>query len=156
MHFQKIQKQFASHIRNPEKNSGPEHIEARRLKIYSDLFYNNVESFVARGFPVLRKIYSSEQWHSMVRDFFEKHHCQSPYFLHITEEFLLYLQTERNNPDDPAFLLELAHYEWVELALDTNQEEIPESGFKARGNLLEEAPFISPLAWLLAYQWPVH
>ena len=156
MDFQKIQTQFTLHIRNPDKNEGPLDIEARRLKIYNELFYNNIESFVARAFPVIRKILSDTEWNGMVRDFFEKHHCQSPYFLHIAEEFLSYLETERNNPEDPPFLTELAHYEWVELALECSQEETPESGFNLQGNLLEEAPFISPLAWLLQYQWPVH
>lgn len=156
MDFQTIQKQFADHIRNPAKNTGPENIEARRLKIYSDLFYNNVESFIARAFPVLRKIHTDAQWHNMVKDFFEKHHSQSPYFLHIAQEFLTYLEIERDSSDDFPFLLELAHYEWVELALDVSQDEIPDSDFETPGNLLVKPIVFSPLAWLLQYQWPVH
>ena len=43
---------------------------------------------------------------------------------------------------DPPFMLELAHYEWVELALDVSDAQVPAQGW-------------SPLAWPLAYQWPV-
>lgn len=156
MHFQEIQKEFSKHIRNPDKNAGPNNIEQRRLKIYSELFYNNVHEFVARAFPVLKKIYSDNEWHKMVRDFFENHHCQSPYFSDIAKEFLNFLETERKDVNDPPFLLELAHYEWVELALSISQEEIPQTGFNPQGDLLKGQIFISPLAWPLHYQWPVH
>lgn len=154
--FQDIQRAFAAHIRNPEKFPVPEGIEARRAKVYSDLFYNNVEGFVARTFPVIKQIFGEQKWHAMVREFFETHHCHSPFFSDISKEFLLYLQKERNNHEDPPFLQDLAHYEWCELALEISQLEIPESGFNPTGNLLKGQILLSPLAWVLHYQWPVH
>jgi len=154
--FQDVQKEFSAHIRNPDKNKGPCEIEARRLKIYSELFYNNVEGFIAKAFPVLKKIYGDTEWHPLVREFFENHHSQSPYFSDIAKEFLSFLENERQNPNDPPFLCELAQYEWVELALDISQEEIPTKGFNPQGNLLKSQALVSPLAWLLQYQWPVH
>jgi hypothetical protein len=154
--FQDIQKAFAAHIRNPEKNPMVGGIEARRAKIYSELFYNNVESFVARAFPVIKKIFGDDAWHKMLREFLETHSCQSPYFQDIAEEFLHYLQQERNTENDPPFLLELAHYEWSELVLEVSQKEIPETGFNPEGNLLRSQIVISPLVWVLHYQWPVH
>ena len=54
---------------------------------------------------------------------------------------------------DPAFLLELAHYEWVELALQVSDAHLPTTPWSGRLDALLQ---ISPLAWLLAYQWPVH
>ncbi len=62
----------------------------------------------------------------MARDFFACHACRTPLFTRLAEEFLVYLEQERKGmPEDPPFLLELAHYEWVELALslsDTDQQ----------------------------------
>lgn len=155
--FQKIQYRFAGHIRNPDAVPAPENIEDRRMGIYRELFYNNVEGFISGAFPVLRKLYSDEDWHSMVRDFFVHHHCHSPYFLEISEEFLQYLQQEHEaRPCDPPFLLELSHYEWVELALTVAEEEHDLSNIDPNGDLLEQAPALSSLAWNLDYQWPVH
>jgi hypothetical protein len=57
-------------------------------------------------------------------------------------------------PCDPPFILELAHYEWVELALDVSEEELPEP--QPVVDLLAGVPRLSPLAWVLAYQYPVH
>jgi hypothetical protein len=155
--FKKHQYEFTAHIRNPEANAKPEGIEDRRMGIYRDLLYNNVEGFIASGFPVLREIYDDDDWHSMVRDFFANHQCQSPYFLEISQEFIDYLQNERQpQPGDPAGLIELAHYEWVELALHVSDETISMDSIDANGDLLSGRPVFSPLAWPLVYQFPVH
>lgn len=155
--FIKTQYAFTAHIRDPDKNQVPDGIEDRRMKIYRELFYNNIEGFISSAFPVLKEIYSDDHWHKMVRDFFIRHRCQTPYFLEISEEFLSYLQNSRmSQPEDPAFLLELAHYEWVELALMISEENIDMQGIDANGDLLSSHPVLSPLAWSLAYQYPVH
>lgn len=155
--FINTQFNFTAHIRDPEHVPLPDGIEARRMKIYSDLFYNNIEGFISSSFPVLKTVYSEEDWHSMVRDFFIKHRCETPYFLEIAEEFLAYLQHTRTpQPQDPAFLIELAHYEWVELALMVADEEIDLKGINPNGDLLDAHPQVSSLAWSLAYQYPVH
>ena len=155
--FQKHQYDFTAHIRDPEKNSRPDGIEDRRMAIYRELLYNNVEGFIAGGFPVIRKIYSDENWHKMVRDFFAKHKSHSPYFLEISEEFIEYLQNERQpQAEDPAGLIELAHYEWVELALHVSDESICMDNVDANGDLLTKRPVFSPVAWPLVYQFPVH
>jgi len=155
--FKKHQYDFTAHIRNPEENARPEGIEDRRMGIYRDLLYNNVEGFISSGFPVLREIYSDENWHKMVRDFFANHQSQSPYFLEIPQEFIDYLQNEREpQPEDPAGLVELAHYEWVEMALHVSDETISMDNIDPNGDLLAQRPVFSPVAWPLAYQFPVH
>lgn len=160
--FRDLQSAFTAHLRFPENVAAPADIEPRRTQIYRDLIYNNIESFVAGGFPVLRSLFDDARWHVMVRDFIHRHQSASPYFLEISQEFLRYLQEERNgHPDsaqDPAFLLELAHYEWVELALDVSDEEFPR-GLDLDTDLegvLRGVPVASPLAWSLSYRYPVH
>ena len=160
--FQQVQHDFAAHLRAPQEVPAPAEIEARRMDIYRDLIYNNIESFIASGFPVVRSLYADEPWHRMVRDFVQRHASKSPYFLEISQEFLHYLQSQRadcvDSANDPAFLLELAHYEWVELALDVSDDAFP-AGLELAGDLeavLDRVPVVSPLAWSLSYQFPVH
>lgn len=155
--FTALQYTFAAHIRNPEENPCPKGIEPHRMKIYSDLFYNNVEDFIANAYPVLRQILSDNHWHTMIRDYFANHLAHTPLFPEMPREFLKYLQNERQfHPDDPPFLQELAHYEWVELAISTLDEEIDPIIFDSESDLLAGIPIISPLAWMLSYQFPVH
>ena len=153
--FMQKQYAFAAHIRDPENNPLPDDVDDQRMEIYRELFYNNVEGFIAGGFPILREIYDDESWHAMVRDFFSRHYCQTPYFLEISQEFLEFLENERDNPDDPPFIKELAHYEWVELALSISEENIDSDDIDPQGDLLEQTPVLSPLAWLLNYQYDV-
>jgi hypothetical protein len=155
--FKKHQYAFTAHLRDPEQNTVPGGIEDRRMKIYRELLYNNIESFISSGFPVIRSIYSDENWHKMVRDFFAQHQSKTPYFLEISQEFIDYLQNERQLQDtDPAGLIELAHYEWVELALHISDESISMEQVDANGDLLKQIPVFSPVAWALTYQFPVH
>lgn len=154
--FIRQQYDFAAHIRDPQKYAAPQGIEDRRMAIYRDLFYNNVEGFLSNTFPVLHELIDDEHWQAMARDFFSSHHCHSPLFLEIPREFLGYLDEERGHHDeDPPFLRELAHYEWVELALSVAESESQEPA-DADGDLLDECPLLSSLAWPLTYQFPVH
>lgn len=126
------------------------------MAIYRDLVYNNIESFLAKGFPVLCAITDDQRWHAMARDFVRRHVCHSPYFLDIGKEFLAYLEHERVDvAGDVPFLLELAHYEWVELALDIATASVPDGPLTA-GNFLDHHFQVSPLAWSLSYHYPVH
>lgn len=155
--FKRVQYAFTAHLRDPVRNPPPMGIEDRRMKLYRELLYNNVEGFIANGFPVLRGLYDDHAWHRLIRDFFSRHRSRTPYFHGIGKEFLDYLQTERaGQAEDPLFLLELAHYEWAEMALSISEIELDLDGVNECGDMLEEVPVLSPLAWPVAYQYPVH
>ena len=160
--FRAIQLEFAAHIRNPAVNAAPPDVEERRMKIYRDLFYNNIERFLASAFPIAKKVLGGKRWHSLVREFIHIHPSESPYFLEISQEFLAFLGNREAGPDQPddqglpGFLLELCHYEWVELALSISDIELPVDGFDPQGDLLANPVLVSPLIWCLTYRWPVH
>lgn len=154
--FVRQQYALAAHIRNPAHFPPPAGIEVRRIKIYSELFYNNVESFMANTYPVLRSILPDGHWHAMIRDYFSRHLSHTPLFPEMPREFLKYLEHEREpHVDDPGFMLELAHYEWVELALSVLDDQIEEA-FDPEMDLLSGMPVLSPVAWPLRYHYPVH
>ena len=145
---------MARFLRDPEHQPPPAGIEERRLKIYQDLIYNNIEGFIRGGFPVLHSLYTSDDWHALVRKFIDGHRCHSPYFLEISQEFLQFLTDDYEVlPSDPPFMAELAHYEWVELGLDVSEAELPPL---THASPQVSVPTWSPLAWLLSYVYPVH
>lgn len=148
---------LAAYIRDPARIAPPPGIEERRLRIYRELFFNNVEGLLAGNFPVIRKLSAGERWQALVRDFYREHDCQTPLFTELGREFMRYLETRAaEGRGDPAWLCELAHYEWVELALQISDASIGDVPHDADGDLLEGRPAVSPLAWPLAYAWPVH
>lgn len=153
--FNAKQREFAAYIRNPEANPAPADVAEPRMAMYRELFFNNIENFLSSNFPVIRKLLDDQQWLELAQDFFANHTCESPYFSEIPEEFIGFLQQERNHPDDFPFLVELAHYEWVEMALSIAKEELVVNPLPI-ADLLTKSLQVSPLAWPLAYQYPVH
>ncbi len=152
-----LQREFARHLRDPELFPPPDGLEERRLKIYRELFYNNIEGLLATNFPVIRKLLGDARWHRLVRDFYREHASHTPLFTEIGREFQRYLETRVDaGRGDPPFLTELAHYEWVELALSLDDRDIDGIERDADGDVVEAAPLLSPLAWGFSYRWPVH
>ncbi len=153
--FNAKQREFVAYIRNPEANPAPADVAEQRMAMYRELFFNNIENFLSSNFPVIRKLLDDQQWLALAQDFFANHTCESPYFSEIPEEFIGFLQQERNHQDDFPFLVELAHYEWVEMALSIAKEELVVNSLPI-ADLSTKSLQVSPLAWPLAYQYPVH
>jgi len=157
MDLREQQLAFAAHLRDPERHPAPEGIEDRRLEVYRELFLNNLSGLLAGTFPVLHRILGRERWRRLIRSFYAGHRCQTPLFLEVPAEFLTYLREERPpEPEDPPFMLELAHYEWIELAQNVDPQVIDLSDVDRGGDLLAGRPVMSPLAVPLAYRFPVH
>lgn len=155
MHQQQV---FTAHLRDPEAASAPADIEDRRMNIYRDLVFNGISSLLAGNFPVTYRLLPREHWRELVRDFLRRHRAVSPLFPALPREFLDFLSHHRrDDPRDPPFLLELAHYEWVEMALhNSDAEPPPDQALDRDGDLLAGRPLLSPLAWNLSYRYPVH
>jgi hypothetical protein len=150
------QQQFAlsRHLRDPAANPPPPGVEDRRLAIYRDLFFNNIAGLLAGNFPVIQTTLGESSWRRLVRAFYAQHRSRTPLFPEVPREFIRFLETRaEHDGDDPPWLVELAHYEWVELALQLADDETP--AHDAQGDLLSGVPVVSPTAWALAYRWPV-
>lgn len=155
--FQKKQYAFAAHLRDPKNTPAPEGIEERRIEVYRGLFFNNLKSLLATTYPVTKKLVGDTKWRRFIRQFMQKHQAQTPYFLELPAEFLEFLQTEYEQAeDDFPFLTELAHYEYVELALSIATDVDDLTGIDPDGDLRSGQPVKSLLAWTFAYHYPVH
>jgi hypothetical protein len=154
--FLNTQKQFTARVREPSRYPVPEGVDEERMQVYQTLLFNNIESILSNAFPVIHRIYNDDGWLKLVRDFFASHKSTRPIFHQIPEEFLHYLSDTRDSQDDPAWLFELAHYEWLELALDLSQLTLDDAKCCSKGQLLNGIPCMSPLAWPQYYQYPVH
>ena len=144
---------IARYVRSPNTQPGPPGIEPRRLKLYGDLLFNNVEGLLAGNFPVIRQTLGDTGWHALVQKFFAAHRSQTPLFTRIGQELIDFLGSVDGQDPQRPWLAELAHYEWVELGLQLSDAALPEHD--PHGDLLAGVPLLSPLAWPLAYHWPV-
>ena len=153
--FQRYQLAFTAHIRDPKAHPRPAGVEARRMNIYNELLFNNIEGFLLACFPVLRRVLGTRKWAKLVRAFFSTHRSRTPYFRQIPDEFIQFLQNEWTSADGyPPYLLALAHYEWIELVLSVSNRSSDRS-VDAAGNLLDGVPLLNPVLANLHYDWPV-
>jgi hypothetical protein len=124
------------------------------MRVYVELFYNNIQSLLATTFPVAKSVLGQERWSALIRAFIHRHPSTSPYFPDVSQEFLQFV-AEQPADSRPGYLVELCHYEWVELGLGLAEVDWP-SGFDADGDPLVQPIMRSPLAWPLSYAYPVH
>ncbi|VVP92069.1 hypothetical protein PS918_03335 [Pseudomonas fluorescens] len=150
------QSSMGLYLRDPEHCAPPPEMDPKRARVYRDLVFANLSSLISGTFPVLVQILGDSQWRALVRIFLRDYRAHTPKFGEIAEEFVEFLTSEPPALADgtwPPFMVELAHYEWVEMALQQSEAEPLSPG---DADLLPERPLqVSPLAWPLAYAWPV-
>jgi hypothetical protein len=155
LEFQKYQIAFTAHIRDPKCHAKPAKVKDSRMAVYREIVFNNIISSVSACFPVCQNVLGKRKWQQLCRAFFAQHQATSPLFREIPEAFLSFL-----NAQDlaqlklPAFIPQLAHYEWAELAVSNMVEQ----SFKlsSQTDLLNEQPILTSPHLLLEYDYPVH
>ncbi|NKN33954.1 DNA-binding domain-containing protein [Marichromatium bheemlicum] len=150
------QQAFCAHLRDPARADAPTDVAAERMRVYRELIFNNLDALLAGSFPVLHRLLDPARWRALVRDFLVAHRARTPLFHRLPGEFVDFLGQHPANAGDPPFLLELAHYEWIEIALYNSEIEPDLDGLDPNGDLLAATPVRSPLAWPLSYRFPVH
>jgi len=151
--FQQSQLQLTKAIRTGEGQvSG---IEARRITIYQELFFNNVEGFCSSAFPIIKTVLGEDKWMALVRQFFLESHCETPHFIEISQEFLSYLLNKQDEYETLPFLSELAHYEWIELDLDVKPiQNLSDADTQLADNNI--GLHLLDACYPLLYNYPVH
>ena len=152
--FQRLQRDFAAYVRDPDNAPPPPGIEPRRMAVYARLVYNNVESVLASVFGDFADLLGKAPWRALVRDFLRRHRAASPYYGKLPDEFLEYLQSRDDGPEVPPFAFELCHYAWVKYTLP-RAPDVPSEAFDDCAIASDDAVAVSPLAWPLTYAFPV-
>jgi hypothetical protein len=151
------QSTLGQYLRDPDHHAPPAEMDPARAQVYRDLVFANLSSLLSGTFPVLIQILGDRQWRALVRIYLRDYRARAPKFGEIAGEFVEFLASQPEALEEgawPPYMAELAHYEWVEMALQqSDAEPLPDGD---SGLLLERSLQVSPLAWPLAYAWPVH
>lgn len=149
-----FQRQFGDYLRN-QTSSRFGNSPQRATTIYQELIFNNVKGFLDKCFPICQSIIGEDQWLALCQKFFKEYHLSSPYFIEINQSFVDFLsQQTLSLLNLPPFFAELAHYEWVELYVDTctdHTQNFSSQDMTTQGHLI-----LAPSVQNLHYHWPVH
>lgn len=151
--LQAQQRAFAAYLRDPQAHPPPPGVEPRRMALYRSLFLNNIAGLLASSFPVIGQTLGQVRWDALVAAFYAGHRSHTPLFPELPREFIDYLEARGEASGDPPWLAELAHYEWIELAVQIDDAPLPPHD--PQGDPLTGVPLLSPYARALAYRWPV-
>ena len=147
---------FANAIRDPGKHLPPAGISAQRLAVYHELFFNNFRSSLESAYPVLHDVVDPSLWEELVSGFFRDHRSHTPEFPRMPREFLDWLTLPRETQEkEPAFLQQLALWEWTELEVLLDPA-IPLQPLRMDANLLDSQPVVVPSLRLHSFDYPVH
>ncbi len=159
--LQAFQQALGSHLRDPRRAPRPAGVPARRVGIYGELVFNNLEGLLRPCFPVTRAVLGA-RWPRLVRQFSREGRCETPLFREVPGEFVRWLlATPDTDVPLPPWLRELAHHEWSELAVETAPFDqaphwTPPHAAPDDERWHEQVPSPNPALMNLHYQWPVH
>lgn len=131
------------------KNKAP---DDHPLSLYQTLIHNNLSSVVSPCFPVLRSLLKTGQWDKFINGFLQNYQAKFTSYHRVPEHFVDYLSQLDNLPYP--FIAELAHYEWLELAVETAQ--LPEAPLSLIHPVADTLFTMPPSARFQLYDYPVH
>jgi hypothetical protein len=155
--FMAFQAGFAARIRDPDNQPNPLGVGPRRMRVYEDLLFNNLNGFLRACFPLTCDVLGEPAWCGTVRRFFAEHRCHAPLFRDISGEFLGWMDTRVATlfPEHP-WLHEFMHYEWLEMVVSICPDAEANSAVDPDGDLLAGVPVLDRTARLVCYHYPVH
>jgi hypothetical protein len=162
MSFQREQQLFVAALRDPAGAALPTGIEPRAMAIYQRLVYQNFESLLGRGLPICRQLLTaSGQWRTLIEQLLRRPDLlDSPYFNQLSTALIRLLAEPATvaTLGLPAYIGELAHYEWLELSAELADHDPPPAA--ALATLTDRQLLATPLrlcrsAQLGHYHWPV-
>jgi len=122
--------------------------------VYNEMLFSNVCGFIDTCMPLSRKLLGDTAWRRLCRTFYRDWPLHTPWFRDIPREFVRYLQEGQPKQPLPRWLPDLAHYEWVELAVDVMDVTRPVAN--AQGDLMADIVVLNPARMDLHYDWAVH
>lgn len=155
------QRNFCEYLRNPDSHPAPEGLNIRRLNVYRDLIFKNIESLLAGAFPVIKSVVGLH-WPALIREFLVDYQSSTPFFTQLANEFYQFLCQREGRENEPEFLVELAQHELIELELIyRHKQHSPKPDYTDNASLnktlFADLPLhLSSLALVAQYRFPVH
>lgn len=156
MHFQTFQTDFAARLRDPRAYPRPDGVPVRRMRVYEELVFNNIDGFVSACFPISKQCLGGRAWTRAVKAFFAASRLHSPLFRDIPEAFLDWMAevAPARFPNKP-WLAEFMHYEWLELVVQVHPDLADSETIDPDGDPMAAPVALNPATRLGCYRYAV-
>lgn len=123
----------------------------KRLMIYKDLTFNNIEDTLSKAFPITKTLIE-ESWENITYKFIKNYPIKTPYLWEVPKDFLEFFKKENfQEKRKLPFLDELLEYEWLEIDIFNTDipQDVSEFSWSKRF-------FLSSSCVIKTFSYPVH
>jgi hypothetical protein len=152
--FRQFQFALARHLRDPISVSLPAGVNAEDAGACSQEMVDHLCDVLEPAFPVTHALLGDEIWGLAVRLFLKDAPTHVPWATAVQRAFVELVCASPEMHHLPAWLQDLAHFEWLQSAVSTAPVTWPTAD--ATGDVMRHAVVINPTHVEAAYEWPVH
>jgi uncharacterized protein len=152
--FRQAQFALARHLRDPLSAPLPEGVNEADANACSQEMVDHLCDILAPAFPVTHALLGDDMWSLTVRLFLKDASCHVPWATAVQRAFVTHVCASAEMYQLPAWLQDLAHFEWLQSAVSTTPVTWP--AFNAAGDTMHHAVVLNPTHVEAAYEWPVH
>jgi hypothetical protein len=152
--FRQFQFALARHLRDPLGVSAPVGVSLADAAACTQDMVTHVSEVLVPAFPVTCALLGDEMWEHAVRLFLRDAQPHTPWASTTQRAFVDHVCENPDMQRLPAWLQDLAHFEWLQNAVNTTPVSWP--ACDAAADVMHHAVVLNPTHVEAAYEWPVH
>ena len=145
---------LARHLRDPLAVPAPAGVLPHEATACTQDMVRHVCRVLAPAFPVTQALLGDDIWEHTVRLFLKSAPNHAPWASTTQRAFLDHVCESPEVQRLPAWLQDLAHFEWLQNAVTTTPVQWP--AFDAAADVMQHPVVLNPTHVEAAYEWPVH
>ncbi|MEN9617983.1 MAG: hypothetical protein RL406_220 [Pseudomonadota bacterium] len=152
--FRQFQFALARHLRDPLGVPAPAGVAVSDAATCTQDMVKHVREVLEPAFPVTHALLGDAMWEHAVRLFLKDAHPHSPWASTTQRAFLDHVRESSDMQRLPAWLQDLAHFEWLQNAVSNTPVSWPVCD--ANADVMHHPVVLNPTHVEAAYEWPVH
>jgi uncharacterized protein len=152
--FRQYQFALARHLRDPLSVPAPVGVNATDAAACTQEMVDHLCNVLEPAFTVTQALLGDELWQHAVRLFIKDAPHHAPWATAVQRAFVDHVCASPEMQNLPAWLQDLAHFEWLQSAVSTAPVTWP--AFDAAGDVMHNPVVLNPTHVNGSYEWPVH
>jgi uncharacterized protein len=152
--FRQYQFALARHLRDPLSVPAPEGVDEKAAAACTQEMVKHLRDVLEPAFPITQALLGEDIWEHAVRLFLKDAPNHRPWASTTQRAFVDHVCESPDMQSLPAWLQDLAHFEWLQNAVNTAPVQWP--AFDAAADVMQNAVVLNPTHVEAAYEWPVH
>ncbi len=152
--FRQYQFALARYLRDPLDVPVPEGVDPSSAAACTQEMVKHLRDVLEPAFPVTQALLDEDIWEHAVRLFLKDAPSHTPWASTTQRAFVDHVCESPDMQNLPAWLQDLAHFEWLQNAVVTAPVQWPV--FNTSADVMKHAVVLNPTHVEAAYEWPVH